>query len=59
MNVFVKQLQRWVEVTDENRELLIKFGALKPIENDTKDSQGAGKPNSRDTKRTSKPKQSK
>jgi hypothetical protein len=55
MKVFVKQLQRWVEVTDENRELLTKFGAIKPQQNDVKNSQGASEPISRNTKRGRKP----
>ena len=58
MNVFVKQLQRWVEVTDENRELLTKFGALKPVENDVKNSQRSSEPISGHTKRTRKPRKS-
>jgi hypothetical protein len=58
MNVFVKQLQRWVEVTDENREVLTKFGAIKPQQNDVKNSQRSSEPISRNTKRTSKPRKS-
>ncbi len=55
MKVFVKQLQRWMEVTDENRELLTKFGALKTAEHDTQDSKGGKQSNSGNTKRTRKP----
>jgi hypothetical protein len=58
MQVFVKQLQRWVEVTDENKELLTKFGALKPTKNDTQDSKGTDKPISRNTKRVGRPRKS-
>jgi hypothetical protein len=59
MKVFVKQLQRWVEVTDENQELLIKFGALKPIEHDAQDNKRTDKPISGNTKRVSKPRKPK
>jgi hypothetical protein len=58
MIVFVKPLQRWVEVTDENRELLTKFGALKTIENDAQNNKGASKQVSSNTKRTRKPRKS-
>ena len=59
MKVFVKQLQRWVEVTPDNQEILTKFGALKPIENDAQDNKGTDKPISRNTKRVSKPRKPK
>jgi hypothetical protein len=59
MKVFVKQLQRWVEVTDENQQILTKFGALKPIENDAQNNQGTDKPISSNTKRARKPRQPK
>jgi hypothetical protein len=59
MKVFVKQLQRWVEVTPDNQEILTKFGALKPTENDAQDNQGTDKPISSNTKRARKPRQPK
>jgi hypothetical protein len=58
MKVFVKQLQRWVEVTSDNKELLTKFGALKPVQNDTQNNKGTDKPISGNTKRTRKPRKS-
>jgi hypothetical protein len=58
MKVFVKQLQRWVEVTPDNKEILTKFGALKPIENDAQNNKGTDKPISGNTKRTRKPRKS-
>ena len=58
MKVFVKQLQRWVEVTSDNKEILTKFGALKPIENDAQNNKGTDKPISGNTKRTRKPRKS-
>jgi hypothetical protein len=58
MKVFVKQLQRWVEVTPDNKEILTKFGALKPTKNDTQDNKGTNEPISRNTRRTRKPRKS-
>jgi hypothetical protein len=58
MKVFVKQLQRWVEVAPDNKEILTKFGALKPVQNDTQNNKGTDKPTSRNTKRTRKPRKS-
>ena len=59
MKVFVKQLDRWLEITDDNRELLIKFGALKTQENDVENNKGRSKQVGGNTKRVGKSKPAK
>jgi hypothetical protein len=59
MEVFVKQLDRWLEITDDNKELLIKFGAIKTQGNDVENNKGGNEQVSGNTKRTRKPKSTK
>lgn len=58
MKVFVKELNRWEEITPENKEILRKFGYIKEVEDDTKDNQRASKQVDSNVKRTSRRKSS-